>query len=321
MSREQGTSASPIFKDVDGFYVTSFLHEDTVRSALAYKPRPDDIFIVTYPKCGTTWTQFIVHSILNDGAFPEDFVDLMLRSPWLELLGAEAAEKMVRPGAIKCHLPFHKQPYSVKAKYIYVARNPYDCCVSYYYHLKSFTHYGLGDAPFGQFLEVFLSGRIGAGDYFDHLLSWYKHRNDPNVLLFRYEDLKMDVKTWVLKIADFLGEEYGAKLRCDDVLLERVVKNTNFESLKKPVNEGMKNLVNDLVSLPLHRQLTSIQLFSQRFSGSRKFVPKENFIRKGIIGDYSNHFSAENIRRMKEHIALKTKDSDVMNLWTDIGLP
>ena len=31
-----------------------------------FKVREDDIWIITYPKCGTTWTQEIVWHIMND---------------------------------------------------------------------------------------------------------------------------------------------------------------------------------------------------------------------------------------------------------------
>ncbi|GBO18307.1 hypothetical protein AVEN_9216-1, partial [Araneus ventricosus] len=57
----------PWYQDVDGFRITGFLSVDTYKSALAYKPRPDDIFIVAYPKCGTHWIQNILGCIFREG--------------------------------------------------------------------------------------------------------------------------------------------------------------------------------------------------------------------------------------------------------------
>ena len=54
------------------------------------KPKPDDIWIVTYPKCGTTMTQELVWQIINlskggqlDSEKAKEF--LLLRVPFVEL--------------------------------------------------------------------------------------------------------------------------------------------------------------------------------------------------------------------------------------------
>ncbi|KAH7972479.1 hypothetical protein HPB52_012473 [Rhipicephalus sanguineus] len=208
-------------QDVDGLWINKFFHEDIIRSALAYTPREDDLFLVTYPKCGTTWTQYIILSILTDGRPPKTVEDAELASPLMEMMGAEAAERMVRPGLLKTHLPFNLQPYSPQAKYIYVTRNPYDVCVSFYHHFKSMTAKKY-DASFERFCKLFIAGKLSCGDCFDFLLSWYEHRNDPNILFFTYEQMKKDADFWTLKIADFMGEEYGRKLREDPTLMNRI---------------------------------------------------------------------------------------------------
>ena len=52
-----------------------------------FKPRKDDIWIVTYPKCGTTLTQEIVWQIANgvDLESEESKKPILMRSPFLEL--------------------------------------------------------------------------------------------------------------------------------------------------------------------------------------------------------------------------------------------
>merc|ERR1711892_1104065 len=51
-------------------------------SALAV--RPSDVWVVTYPKCGTTWTQEMVRQVANKVDMEGGRVDLGQRFPFLE---------------------------------------------------------------------------------------------------------------------------------------------------------------------------------------------------------------------------------------------
>ncbi len=52
---------------------------------------------------------------------------------------------------------------------IYVCRNPRDVCVSYFHHFQTFKiSYGY-QGDFEQFVDLFLKGQVGSGDYWHHL--------------------------------------------------------------------------------------------------------------------------------------------------------
>lgn len=310
-----------VYRDFEGLYISKIFTDENLRSTLSYQPRDDDVFIVSYPKCGTTWMQHIVYNIFRDGTPPGGLLEMMTMAPFLELLGAEGARAMPRPGAIKTHLPFSKQPYSPKTKYIYITRNPYDCCVSFYYHTKGFHPYLFEEGTFDQFFDMFVEGKVDYGDYFDHLLSWYEHRNDDNVLFVTYEQLKKDTPGVVLKIADFLGkEQYGDKMRQHPEIFQKILGAITIESMKK-INAEMKNMGQNLLSMPPEAMPEFMKSFRDHMTSHGDKPVKGEFVRKGIVGDWRNHFSPEQITRMKERIALKTAGSDVMGLWKDTHLP
>ena len=60
------------------------------------------------------------------------------------------------------------------AKYIYVARNPKDVAVSFYYHLLRMK--SIGNLEWDEFFEMFISGRTMFGPWFDHVLEWWQNK-------------------------------------------------------------------------------------------------------------------------------------------------
>ncbi|XP_054928340.1 sulfotransferase ssu-1-like isoform X2 [Dermacentor andersoni] len=310
------------YHEVDGFYISKSFPVECVRSALRYKAQPGDLFIIGYPKCGTTWMQHIVYNIINDHPPPKNRLLSRVEMPFLEAQGAESVEDMKRPGPIKTHMAFRFQPYSKAAKYIYVARNPYDCCVSHFYHTKHMPEYHFEDGTFDEFFDMFVEGKVDFGDYFDHLLSCHVHRDDPNVLFVTYEQLKKDIKAWVLKIADFIGEEFGQKLRSDSSRLENVLLSISVKNMRETVNDSMKTLF-DGAETALGRKVPKwVALMRESIGAEACDRPMTgDFVRKGVVGDWRNHFSEDQVKRLKKRIREKTLGSDVMKLWKDVDIP
>lgn len=288
---------------------------------MQYKPREGDIFVVTYPKCGTNWTHYIVYNILSRGNPPADVGEFSLISPFIEVTGVEAAENPARWGPIMTHFPLHILQPVKGAKYIYVARNPYDCAVSYYHFILGLTPKSVADVSFGKFLDMFLSGKVIYGDYFEHLKPWYGRRNDSNVLFITYEELKADTRAHVLRIAEFIGQEHGEALREDDQLVERILDACSLKSMKVfydvDPEERFKRVVQAASKLMVGQKSPMempVSFDAERHEGS-------GYVRKGIVGDWKNYFTADQIKKTKDWITGKTRGSDVMQLWSSVELP
>lgn len=80
------------YRRVEGLWMHNFFQDDAIRSAVNYKPRQGDVFVVTYPKCGTNWMQFILYNIVSRAAPITNMREFRLNSPFIELTGAGAAE-------------------------------------------------------------------------------------------------------------------------------------------------------------------------------------------------------------------------------------
>lgn len=310
-SEAEGAKKYPLVA-VRGLLLPSSIPAKYVEDTIDFKPQDTDIFVVTYPKCGTTWAQYIVWEILHKGVPPPTPNKMMVREfPFLEFVGTNIPDDMPPPRTLKTHLPFHLQPYNPKSKYIYVVRNPWDCCVSYYHHLQFDTT--MPPLTFDEHFELFIRGEVPWGDFFDHALSWFEHRNDPNVLFLTYEDMKKDKRKSLLKIAKFLGESYHNDLK-DDEIMENCLKHTDFKYMKE-LGMFMPNIAKE------DMEHLDFAAFVRKFGelDPSKANPEEirqvNFFRKGEVGDWKNHFSPDQIKKFNEYMSRKLKNTEMENFW------
>jgi hypothetical protein len=164
---------------------------DIMASIASYKPRATDVIITPFGKCGTTWLQQTFHTLRTGGDM--DFDDISRVVPWIETavaLGIDLeAPQRAAPRGFKSHLSYTQVPKG--AKYVVALRDPKDAFVSMYRFMEGWW-IEPGKVSYEQFLEPRLKGRVHGQDYWSHLVSWWEQRDNPDVLLFSYEQMTAD---------------------------------------------------------------------------------------------------------------------------------
>ena len=243
----------------------------------------DDVFIATYPRSGTTWTEQIVHLIHNQGEQGE--VRLTDAVPWLETLPHRPGGMSVFLQTLKgrrfftTHLPCQLMPdfTSSKGKYIYVTRNPKDVAVSCYHHERSKAGY---EGSWDEYFALCMQGQVTYGLSMDHVLGWWHaSQNAQNILFLKYEDMQHDLPTAIGQISRFMGVTLGPGV------LEKVLTGSTLQAMSS-------NEKTDMNWIP-----------------QREGVPKH--YRKGIIGDWRSQFSAEQSEQFDALYRQKFADVDL----------
>jgi hypothetical protein len=274
----------------DGFRMPMGFPVHGFASGLGYRPLASDVFVASYPKCGTTWMQYVVYLLMNGGSPLPSGRKLEEFFPHLEEVGAEGVGVLPERRMIKTHLPFAMTPYRPDARYVYVARNPFDCAVSFYHHTRGFVHhYDFADGTFDDFFECFIRGEVDFGDYFAHLSSWHAERNAPNILFVTYERMRADTESVIAEVAAFIGEPAASAAR-DRAMLRAICEESSFRSMSRD---------------------------QRRWSSARPAGMPE-FVRKGIVGDWRGTFTPEQARRLRDEFARRTAGTGPYALWPDV---
>jgi hypothetical protein len=168
-----------------------------------FRPRPDDIFVVSYPKSGTTLMQMMVYQLATRGEM--DFPHITIVSPWFEMeliRNRPRGLEVPSPRILKSHLRYWMLPKV--GRFIYMLRDPRDVALSAYHHHVLMTGEKLRPE---RFVHRFILGRSAFSSWYKHVASWWPHRNDPNVLILRYEEVVADLEGTARRVAAFCGIE------------------------------------------------------------------------------------------------------------------
>ena len=163
---------------------------------------PNDIFLVSYFRSGSTWSRFLFGNFLQDEAVT--FTNMEQLVPTIYNLPDRVLRSL--PRVLKSHECFDPRYPRV----IYIVRDPRDVAVSFYfYNLK------VRVIPDGYPMDEFVNRWVAAdvvpyadkvGCWEDHVLSWVRLREaKPGFTLLRYEDLLADPAKELMKLAPVLG--------------------------------------------------------------------------------------------------------------------
>jgi hypothetical protein len=190
---------------------------------------PDDIFLVSYPRSGNTWTRFLLGNLLYPDA-PVTFSNIESRIPEIYFNRDRVLRALPRPRMLKSHESF--QPHYPHV--IYVVRDPRDVAISFYHHNVKARNIP-DDYPMTSFVSRFIAGEFDQkfGSWRDNVLSWVSLRGEnPNFMMLRYEEMKLDTARSLLHVVTFLEHCSFRKIDSSPEALQRAIELSSPERMR-----------------------------------------------------------------------------------------
>jgi len=201
---------------------------------------PDDIFLVSYPRSGNTWTRFLLGNLIDQNN-PVTFSNIEARIPEIYFNRDRVLRQLPRPRMLKSHESF--QPHYPRV--IYIVRDPRDVAVSFYHHNVKARNIP-DDYPMVQFVPRFIAGEFDPkfGSWRDNVLSWTAVRKDDSRFLqLRYEDMKRDTAGVLATVVAFLNRGSFRRIDSNPEALRRTIELSSPENMRALEKQEASNWV------------------------------------------------------------------------------
>jgi aryl sulfotransferase len=213
--------------------------------------RPGDIFVCTPAKCGTTWMQAIVATLVFGGVAPGRVLEL---APWVDAryepldVMIDRLDAQTHRRSVKSHTNADGIPWYPTVSYIVVGRDGRDAFMSFHNHMRNMrpefmmalaTSAGadgidLADEvpPAVEDVHQFFAGWLDENPmWFEHVASFWPHRNEPNVLFVHYNDMLADLDAQMRRVAEFL------EIDVDEDRWPELVERCTFVAMRRRADE------------------------------------------------------------------------------------
>ncbi|MCB0628711.1 MAG: sulfotransferase domain-containing protein [Saprospiraceae bacterium] len=180
--------------------------------------RDTDIYVVSFPRSGTTLMQMILYQMTTDGDM--SFQHIYDVSPWCRFSAFfnRAMPSLGERRIIKSHDDYSVLEQIKKGKFIFMIRDCLDVISSVHQQTLDYVN------PAADFNE--LSNR-NMERWLSYNNDWIRNRSRLDVLYVHYEEVVRDKQNAIKSIAEFLEVEI------DEPTLQRVMDRTSFEFMKQ----------------------------------------------------------------------------------------
>uniref|UniRef100_A0A6P7EY40 Estrogen sulfotransferase, testis isoform-like n=1 Tax=Diabrotica virgifera virgifera TaxID=50390 RepID=A0A6P7EY40_DIAVI len=254
-----------------------------------------DVWICSFPKTGTTWTQEMVWMIMNNLDIIKGQENLGIRSPFLEVTALFDYRKFQKentdfqpPPFIEDSLKFVREK-SQKGSLCLKTHLPWVLLPQEIQNNTKQPKVGNFYTPFlgVKLLKIVNNSEILVtfAPYWNHVLPFWEKRNQPNILFLKYEKMIQDLPSIIKEVADFLETPLTPEQ------ITTLSDHLSFESMKK------NPAVNYEMIVSLNRKFKLIECDG-------------TFMRSGKVGDYKAKMSPEIIQAFDEWTAENVQGTD-----------